>query len=204
MRIRMIRAGFAGIVLVEAALGISEAIAAGGVWLEASSNVDLVVSWLSPYAVAARLSDLYGRAPVLVVGLGALLVVPLLALGGLAMRGRGAPPPAAPGESIETTWPNEGWIEVEGNSESRRRIGHGMVRIGRQDDNDLCISHRTVHRYHAIVHHSPDAGFIITDLSGAEGNGIRVNGTRVEQAHLSHGDCVELGEVRLKFESAPD
>ena len=44
---------------------------------------------------------------------------------------------------------------------------------------------------------------MITDLSGKDGNGVRVNGERQRGRSLTDGDVIELGRTRLKFESAP-
>ena len=61
---------------------------------------------------------------------------------------------------------------------------------------------RAVHRYHAVIERTPDEAFVITDLSGKDGNGVRVNGERQSRAQLADGDVIELGRTRLKFESA--
>jgi pSer/pThr/pTyr-binding forkhead associated (FHA) protein len=61
----------------------------------------------------------------------------------------------------------------------------------------------TVHRYHAAVHRTDDAEFVITDLSSAGGNGVKVNGRAVSEARLEDGDVIELGLARLKFSARP-
>jgi hypothetical protein len=53
--------------------------------------------------------------------------------------------------------PYDGWIEVEGIAGARHPIGPGILRIGRQDDNDLCLADKTVHRYHAVIHRAGEA-----------------------------------------------
>ena len=79
-------------------------------------------------------------------------------------------------------------------------LGHDLVRIGRHQENDIRLEDKTVHRYHALLHRSPDGDFLIRDLSGQAGNGVYVNGMRIEQAALRSGDLVELGAVRLRFQ----
>ena len=74
------------------------------------------------------------------------------------------------------------------------------LRIGRHQENDIRLEDKTVHRYHALLHRSPDGDFLIRDLSGETGNGVYVNGARIEQAALRPGDLVELGAVRLRFQ----
>ncbi len=80
-------------------------------------------------------------------------------------------------------------------------IGRSLVRIGRESDNDIRLSAKTVHRYHAVIRRTTDGEVVITDLSGAQGNGVRINGTRVDEARLKKGDVINVGEVRLKFSS---
>ena len=52
-----------------------------------------------------------------------------------------------------------------------------------------------------MLQRTSDARFIICDLSGASGNGIKVNGSRVAQAALADGDRIEVGAVVLGFET---
>ena len=75
-----------------------------------------------------------------------------------------------------------------------------MLRIGRHQENDIRLEDKTVHRYHALLHRSPDGDFLIRDLSGDQGNGVYVNGARIAQTQLRPGDLVELGAVRLRFQ----
>lgn len=98
--------------------------------------------------------------------------------------GFGAPPPArlvmvsapAPGAEFSMTKP--------------------ALSIGRLEELDLCISHRSISREHARV--TQKAGsFEIEDLRSA--NGIRVNGVGVKRSPLRSGDIVELGQVRFRF-----
>jgi pSer/pThr/pTyr-binding forkhead associated (FHA) protein len=78
-----------------------------------------------------------------------------------------------------------------------------MVRIGREADNDICLSTKTVHRYHAVIRRTTDGEVLITDLSGAEGNGVRINGVRAAEARLKKGDVIEIGEVKMRFDARP-
>jgi len=68
--------------------------------------------------------------------------------------------------------------------------------IGRLEELDLCISHRSISREHARVTQKSGA-FEIEDLRSA--NGIRVNGTGTKRSPLRSGDLVELGQVRFRF-----
>lgn len=89
---------------------------------------------------------------------------------------------------------------AEGTSGEVFQFGTGMfARIGREADNDICLTHPTVHRYHALIRRSYEEGYEISDLSDAAGNGVLLNGKRISNATLSDGDVIGLGAARLKF-----
>jgi pSer/pThr/pTyr-binding forkhead associated (FHA) protein len=75
-------------------------------------------------------------------------------------------------------------------------IAKGQVRIGRLEELDLCISHRSISREHARVTQKEGA-FDIEDLNSA--NGVRINGSPIKRGNLRSGDLVELGQVRFRF-----
>lgn len=169
----------------------------------------------------------YARAPALVLGLVALFAVPPLAVVGWLARKREAEAlDVSQGrtqvmrmvygrsglvrEGVRTGHvplrPLAGWIEVENASEvapsaktSRYGLARALLRIGRETDNDICLEDMTVHRYHAAIHRTEDAEFVITDLSSAGGNGVVVNGRAVAEARLMDGDVIQLGKARLVF-----
>lgn len=71
--------------------------------------------------------------------------------------------------------------------------------IGRTDDNDIILLHRSVSWKHAKL--ILDGGAIrILDLKSD--NGVLVNGAEVEDAVLRRGDVIELGRVRLRLVGA--
>ena len=94
-------------------------------------------------------------------------------------------------------------FEVAGAAGRRYALGRSMIRIGREDDNDIQLPLATVHRYHAVLHRTPEAEYVITDLSSANGNGLIVNGRRLAEARLRDGDTVQLGEATLTFTARP-
>lgn len=70
--------------------------------------------------------------------------------------------------------------------------------IGRTDENDLVINHRSISRNHAKLVREPDTGrYTISDLQSS--NGVRVNGQDYGKVELRRGDVVDLGHVRLRF-----
>jgi hypothetical protein len=173
----------------------------------------------------------YARAPALVLGLVALVLVPPLAIVGWMARKREAEntalseartqvrrvprgAPVEPREGVRTGHiplrPLEAWIEIVNRAEvapsspdKKYSLARTLLRIGRETDNDICLEDVTVHRYHAAIHRTEDAEFVVTDLSSAGGNGVVVNGRAVAEARLASGDVIELGNARLKFSAAP-
>ncbi|HUJ59247.1 MAG TPA: FHA domain-containing protein, partial [Kofleriaceae bacterium] len=70
--------------------------------------------------------------------------------------------------------------------------------IGRTDENDLVIGHRSISRNHAKITRDPETGrYTISDLQSS--NGVRVNGQDYGKVELRRGDTVDLGHVRLRF-----
>lgn len=88
--------------------------------------------------------------------------------------------------------------ELEGDAKSHRLTGT-MIRVGRHEENDIQLTSQTVHRHHAVLHVTPRQTYVLTDLSGPEGNGVLVNGKRTEQTELTSGDLIELGDMKLRF-----
>ncbi|MFL5354449.1 FHA domain-containing protein [Archangium sp.] len=71
------------------------------------------------------------------------------------------------------------------------------MRVGRTDDNDIAIDHRSLSRTHAKIVREDSGEWRIIDMQSA--NGMAVNGESYAQAPLSHGDLIELGHVKLRF-----
>ena len=91
------------------------------------------------------------------------------------------------------------FLEIENGRGMRCAILRDMLRIGREEDNDIRISSRYVHRYHAAIHREDLDDWHITDLTGVESNGLIVNGKRCCGARLNDGDLIQLGPGRLRF-----
>jgi hypothetical protein len=171
---------------------------------------------------AALLVAGYQRAPVLVIVLSALLVLPAAALLSFGLQAaarrrmkraarRAAQLRAGAAEvSREETasdaaplWSHQAWLTLQDGAAGTLALAGQTIRIGRHQDNDIRLPDTSVHRYHAVIEQTPDEEFVITDLSGTDGNGLRVNGERLARAQLADGDIIELGRTRMKFESVP-
>ncbi len=160
-------------------------------------------------------------APALVLGLGVIAALPALILAGFVLR-RVAPAGdltsryvgPLPEQKDELSTRNKGpseasceaYIFVE--SDGERGTGTGgfqfsatsmMVRIGREEDNEIQLTHPTVHRYHALISRSFEDGYEIADLSDFQGNGVLINGVKVSHRRLFDGDVISLGAARLRF-----
>jgi FHA domain len=119
------------------------------------------------------------------------------------LRAGGAEPSVeTPAGEDMPLWSQEAWLTVEGKDAGTLPIASRLVRIGRHQDNDVRLPDTTVHRYHAVIERTQEEAFVITDLSGKDGNGVRINGERLPRAELADGDVIEIGRTRLKFESA--
>ena len=68
--------------------------------------------------------------------------------------------------------------------------------MGRTEENDVLLNHRSISRHHAKIVRDGDH-YTIVDLQSA--NGIRVNGEDYERIELNAGDIVELGHVKIRF-----
>jgi len=71
------------------------------------------------------------------------------------------------------------------------------MRVGRTDDNDISLDHRSLSRTHAKIVREDSGEWRIIDMQSA--NGLSVNGESYAQAALNHGDLIELGHVKLRF-----
>lgn len=121
-------------------------------------------------------------------------------------RRHGGPPHAGRPEADDadeasgSTLPGHAYVEVVGAAAgSNHAIFRDMLRIGREEDNDIRFESRAVHRYHAAIHREELGDYWITDLSGLEGNGVIVNGRKCGDARLRDGDLIECGPGQLRF-----
>lgn len=203
------------IVLAQVAPGTSEAEAVAIPAEPSVEPIGLLDRFLS------FLAESYEREPALMIALGLVFVLsPLVSIVLLAMQStkraivhrqtrRGevlkkamqaagtSSAPTMPGGAA--FWNAEASLEFVDDAYDPLPLHGKLLRIGRHEENDVRLADKTVHRHHAVLQVTGDQGYTITDLSGADGNGVLVNDERVTQARLRHGDIIELGSVRLRF-----
>ncbi len=75
-----------------------------------------------------------------------------------------------------------------------------VVQIGRGKDNQLVISDPRSSRHHCRILHTPH-GYFLEDLKSR--NGTLLNGEKVTRQELREGDCIQIGAMRLHFETPP-
>lgn len=83
----------------------------------------------------------------------------------------------------------------------------GIISIGRDTSNNICLSHPLVSRHHCTVHKDEDGHHSIVDHGST--NGTFVNGRHIQQSELDDGDIVQIGPFRFildegKFIQADD
>lgn len=190
--------------------------------------VEIVADWPGdmlhwPSETIANLSGFIGKsysdAPALLLGLSVVVLVPLFVIAGLVLRrsqlamepgrtmkypaARKAPAANPPPQTLKLPVLGDASVTIQEGFSSEvaehRFNGTLMVRIGREEDNDVQLSDPTVHRYHAVISRSADAGFVVSDLSSSDGNGVIVNGKRVRRQRLNDGDIITLGTAKLTF-----
>lgn len=71
------------------------------------------------------------------------------------------------------------------------------LKIGRFDDNDIALDHRSLSRTHCKVVREESGEWKVIDMQSA--NGLMVNGESYAQTTLRSGDVIELGHLKMKF-----
>lgn len=75
-------------------------------------------------------------------------------------------------------------------------ITEAVTRIGRSPAADINLDDATVSRRHALIFLEGDVGKVVDDRSL---NGVEVNGARVREHVLQHGDVIAVGRVQLRY-----
>lgn len=79
-------------------------------------------------------------------------------------------------------------------------LKHKEMIIGRGEDCDIIIDHRSVSQKHAKVIREPGSKYQIVDLNSK--NGVSVGGEQYRAVHIKRGDVIELGHVKFRFVEA--
>ncbi len=205
------RGNLIALTLVIAAPALAHAQTQSGAVAETAGDVAPASLWT---VLQTNLAQGFGHEPQLMLAgavlVGLLPVISLLALASrFGMRWFASPrreifthvamAPAVTRQQVSELRGAMPLLDVIGEDADVHRIDGNMIRIGRHEENDIRLASQTVHRYHAVLHKTPEQSFVITDLSGPEGNGVVVNAERVDQAALAAGDLIELGDVRMRF-----
>lgn len=88
-------------------------------------------------------------------------------------------------------------IEDEEGTRTRIPLARDAYFVGREKDNEVCLSERNISRKHAQIRRDTD-GWVVEDLDSY--NGTYINGARVVgEGKLADGDILQLGDYRLEF-----
>jgi predicted component of type VI protein secretion system len=80
-------------------------------------------------------------------------------------------------------------------------INRDLVIIGRKEDCDVRLDHKSVSKMHCVVVKT-DGLLLLRDLGST--NGTRVNGTRVRRAALLPNDQISIAHFRFRVYLGPD
>src|SRR5437868_4581259 len=80
-------------------------------------------------------------------------------------------------------------------------LGKGLTLVGRNEDCDLRLDHKSVSKLHCIIVKT-DGLLLIRDLGST--NGTRVNGQRVRRAALLPNDSLAIANVKYQVKFGAD
>ena len=152
----------------------------------------------------------YSRAPVVVIGLLAAMSLPALGMVALATRrlARVRRQRAArrtdtvANGSLVTSPTGRAWLALDGPARRDLPLAAEIHRIGRDPENDLMLADPDISATHALIRRTPEAEFIVIDVSGAGSAGLTVNGHRLTHAALRDGDRIAFGATLATFHRA--
>ncbi len=79
-----------------------------------------------------------------------------------------------------------------------RDLDKDSVRLGRELDNDICLTTAGVSRYHASLQRTGSGIWIISDLDST--NGTKVNGDVIDKPYtLKEGDVISMGDQNIRL-----
>jgi hypothetical protein len=123
-----------------------------------------------------------------------LVVVVALVIYGRRMRARDSVPAVA---SVVPDNKPYAYLIQQNADQTRHVIAQTPWRIGRTQNNELCIPDHSVSRQHAEIHRRRDGKFEIVDLDSL--NGVFINEKKIRTAELNEGDTVDIGDLTFKF-----
>jgi hypothetical protein len=94
---------------------------------------------------------------------------------------------------------NFAWFDYTTGSGGKQhyQIRKPEVIVGRAEGCDLKVDLPTISKQHFMLTYTFNNEYWVKDLGSS--NGLFVNGQRVQQAHLRHGDFIQAGELVLNF-----
>ena len=153
---------------------------------------------------AAWLAIKYAEIPIIIIGIGMASAVPFLAVACWLIRyvipNMSKRVASVPRFVPTSVWKARGQLVIADGGGESHEIDYGLLQIGREADNDIRLMYDNVHRYHAILERTSDAKFYILDVSGRDGNGVRVDGGKIQHARLRGGELIQIGPVCLHFQ----
>jgi hypothetical protein len=94
---------------------------------------------------------------------------------------------------------NYAWFDYTTGDGIRNRfeIRQPVIVVGRDASCQLCVELPTVSKKHLQLNYTANNEYWIKDLGSS--NGLYINGQRVQQSKLKHGDFIQAGELVLNF-----
>lgn len=86
------------------------------------------------------------------------------------------------------------WVESGKDLGKEFVVGFGETGVGRSIDNDIILTDIAVSRRHMKLMREGD---VVRAIDLGSGNGTRVNGKKIHDVPLAHGDRIEIGETAL-------
>ena len=174
-------------------------------------TIGLSITWWSGDISAEIMRGIelgWSRSPAIAIGIASFLSVPFLArltpsLRALFIPDHSAAETAARRARMMADPPRsfmtKAWIEIDGTRGRGLELTREIARIGHGADADLRLSGEDSDGVHALIRRTPEAEFVVIDLSGGDGPGLAVNGQRLSSATLRDGDTIALGANAVVF-----
>ncbi|MCC6546909.1 FHA domain-containing protein [Candidatus Sumerlaeota bacterium] len=87
---------------------------------------------------------------------------------------------------------------IQPGMESKYVLRGDQITVGRHPSNDIVLALDSISRFHSRIDRRGNF-YILQDLNSS--NGSHLNGERVTQATINHGDLVAFGDVEFQFEN---